>query len=148
MYPYVISLCHIYSHNVNLYDVKWKRERHHSAVTRVLWCLKSPKNRPDSKVHGANMGPTWGRQDPGGPHVAPMNLAIWELFCSWIDHANNIRNIKALHLARIPRTEGQLCGKRFHAMTSPWKVYGFDIKAIVIHTPLVSMQNHRKDWSY
>ena len=33
---------------------------------------------PDSKVHGANMGPTWGRQDPGGPHVGPMNLAIWE----------------------------------------------------------------------
>ena len=23
------------------------------------------------------MGPTWGRQDPGGPHVGPINLAIW-----------------------------------------------------------------------
>ena len=34
---------------------------------------------PDSKVHGANMGPIWGRQDPGGPHVGPMNLAIWDL---------------------------------------------------------------------
>ena len=33
---------------------------------------------PDSKIHGANMGPTWGRQDPGGPHVGPMNLAIWD----------------------------------------------------------------------
>ena len=33
---------------------------------------------PDSKVHGANMGPFWGRQDPGGPHVGPMNLAIRE----------------------------------------------------------------------
>ena len=32
---------------------------------------------PDSKVHGANMGPTWGRQYPGGPHVGPMNFAIW-----------------------------------------------------------------------
>ena len=32
---------------------------------------------PDSKVHGANMGPTWGRQDPGGPHVGPINFAIW-----------------------------------------------------------------------
>ena len=31
----------------------------------------------DSKVHGAYMGPTWGRQDPGGPHVGPMILAIW-----------------------------------------------------------------------
>ena len=24
------------------------------------------------------MGPTWGRQDPGGPHVGPMNFAIWD----------------------------------------------------------------------
>ena len=32
---------------------------------------------PDSKVHRANMGPIWGRQDPGGPHVGPMNFAIW-----------------------------------------------------------------------
>ena len=24
------------------------------------------------------MGPIWGRQDPGGPHVGPMNLAIWD----------------------------------------------------------------------
>ena len=35
-------------------------------------------NIPDSKVHGANMGPICGRQDPGGPHVGPMNLAIWD----------------------------------------------------------------------
>ena len=32
---------------------------------------------PDSKVHRANMGPIWGQQDPGGPHVGPMNFAIW-----------------------------------------------------------------------
>ena len=31
---------------------------------------------PDTKVHGANMGPVWGRQDPGGPHVGPFNFAI------------------------------------------------------------------------
>ena len=32
---------------------------------------------PDSKVHGANMGPIWGQQDPGGAHVGPMNYDIW-----------------------------------------------------------------------
>ena len=32
---------------------------------------------PDSKVHGANMAPIWGRQDTGGPHVGPTNFAIW-----------------------------------------------------------------------
>ena len=30
---------------------------------------------PDNKVHGANMGPAWGQQDPGGPHVGHMNLS-------------------------------------------------------------------------
>ena len=32
---------------------------------------------PDSMVHGANMGPIWGRQDPGGPYVGPVNFSIW-----------------------------------------------------------------------
>ena len=32
---------------------------------------------PDSKVYGTSEGPIWGRQDPGGPNVGPMNLAIW-----------------------------------------------------------------------
>ena len=32
---------------------------------------------PDSKVHRANMGSNWSRQDPGGLHVGPMNIAIW-----------------------------------------------------------------------
>ena len=36
-----------------------------------------PYTYPESKVHGANMGPIWGRQDPGGPRVGPMNFAIW-----------------------------------------------------------------------
>ena len=36
-----------------------------------------PPPPPDSKVHGVNMGPIWGRQNSGGPHVGPMNFAIW-----------------------------------------------------------------------
>ena len=39
---------------------------------------------PDSEVHGANMGPIWGQQDPGGPHVGSMNLAIWVCMCVYI----------------------------------------------------------------
>ena len=31
---------------------------------------------PDSKVHGANMGPTWVLSAPCGPHVGPINLAV------------------------------------------------------------------------
>ena len=33
---------------------------------------------PDSKFYGVNMGPIWGRQDPGGPLVGPMNFVIWD----------------------------------------------------------------------
>ena len=29
-----------------------------------------------ASVIGVNMGPIWGRQDPGGPHVGPRNFAI------------------------------------------------------------------------
>ena len=31
---------------------------------------------PDSKVHGANIEPTWVLSAPDEPHVGPMNLAI------------------------------------------------------------------------
>ena len=40
--------------------------------------LNYKHENPYSKIHGANMGPIWGRQDPGGSHVGPMNSAIWE----------------------------------------------------------------------
>ena len=46
-----------------------------SVVPRKL--VKPKVNPADSKVHGANMGPTWGRQDPGGSHVGHMKIAIW-----------------------------------------------------------------------
>ena len=36
--------------------------------------LHRPFPIPDSKVHGANMGPIWGRQDPSGPMLAPLTL--------------------------------------------------------------------------
>ena len=50
----------------------------HSYVSR-----KQPAyGNPDSKVNGANMGTIWGRQDPGGLHVGPINFAIWEV--DWI----------------------------------------------------------------
>ena len=47
-------------------------------ITKRYRIISRPKwNCPDSKVYGANMGRTWGLQDPGGPHVGPMNHAIW-----------------------------------------------------------------------
>ena len=40
---------------------------------------------PDSKIHVANMGPTWVLSAPGGPRVGPMNLAVrGGLFTSFV----------------------------------------------------------------
>ena len=55
------------------------------------------KDNPDSKVHGANTGPIWGRQDPGGPHVGPVNFAIWEashfiMSSTGIEISHNLKN--------------------------------------------------------
>ena len=42
---------------------------------------------PDSKIHGADNGPIWGRQDPGGPYVGFTNFAIWVYdYCSKLSH--------------------------------------------------------------
>ena len=35
---------------------------------------------PDSKIHEANMGPTWVLSAPDGPHVGLINLAIRDLY--------------------------------------------------------------------
>ena len=51
---------------------------------------------PDSKVYGANMGPIWGRRDPGGPHVDPTNLAIWDAIEIWCNgHGNAMWSISS-----------------------------------------------------
>ena len=46
---------------------------------------------PDSKVHGANMGPTWVLSAPDGPHVGPMNFAIWGSAVVYLHHIGIIQ---------------------------------------------------------
>ena len=52
-------------------------EGHGKMCYRKTWSTDYNKKKTDSKFHGANMGPSWGRQGPGGPHVGPMDLAMW-----------------------------------------------------------------------
>ena len=56
----------------------WKPEMH-AFICLAFFYTENMNTSPNSKVHGANMGPIWGRQDPGSPHVGPMNFAIWGL---------------------------------------------------------------------
>ena len=53
------------------------RRLHHRMWFNVKTCLFL---YPDSKVHGANMGPTWVMWASDGPHVGPMNLTI-RVYC-------------------------------------------------------------------
>ena len=61
---------------------------------------------PESKVHGANMGPIWGRQDPGGPHVGPMNFAVWDLIEVFVTNVDYLvyRTVSFTHYAFQPNT--------------------------------------------
>ena len=42
----------------------------------ITFSTNNQCNYPDSKVHGANMGPIWVLSAPDDPHVGPVNLAI------------------------------------------------------------------------
>ena len=44
-------------------------------------CILTVCVSPDSKVHGANMGPIWVLSATDGPHVGPRNLAVHVSFC-------------------------------------------------------------------
>ena len=80
---YAMTKCPKYPETV--YDVCF----HHPTCNKLGWCwdqiipgkllVSTGQHQPypENKVYGASMGPTWGLQDPGGPHGGPMNLAIW-----------------------------------------------------------------------
>ena len=52
---------------------------HFSRIEQTICKLKCVVGvgYPDSKAHRNTMGPIWGRQVPGGPHVGPMKFIIW-----------------------------------------------------------------------
>ena len=57
-------------------------EIYRAELNYVTICLQQTCERdtiPDSKIHGANVGLTWGQQDPDGPHDGHMNFAIWDM---------------------------------------------------------------------
>ena len=59
--------------------------------------------QPDSKVHGANMGPTWVLSASDGPNVGPMKLAIRaRFFRLGMGDGSNIT--VDYHIASVPST--------------------------------------------
>ena len=77
--PVTRKMFHLMTSSCDGHRCRW------GELSLTSWVSKPRLNSPDSKIHGANMGPIWGRQDPGGPHVGPMNFAIWVIG----QHAHN-----------------------------------------------------------
>ena len=83
---------------------------------------------PDSKVHGANMGPTWGWQDPCGSHVGPINFAIFDVLERKIIR---ILNIQTIYIYIIPES-----GKMFLTVRhSDWPLSELYVCTSIIHRP-------------
>ena len=57
-----------------LVNIHYSSQNRNTTAKRKYWTRLN--SHPDTKVHGANMGPTWVLSAPDGPHVRPMNLAI------------------------------------------------------------------------
>ena len=68
-------------------------------VGKVMACVSQELVHSDSKVHGANMGPNWVLSAPDGPHVGPMNFAIWDMYIA----VRGVSNEYALLLIYCPK---------------------------------------------
>ena len=53
-----------------------KQNRSRPFAVKTLCHASASRYVPDSKVHAADMGPTWILSAPDGTHVGPMNMAI------------------------------------------------------------------------
>ena len=68
---YVIDM--LQQNTIGMYKMYWGINKHkHTGLYLEL----NSRIYQDSKMHGANMGPTWVLSAPDGPHIGPMNLAI------------------------------------------------------------------------
>ena len=87
----------------------------------------------DSKINGANMGPTWGRQDPGGPHVI--------LLSGYVKHSCHRCACRWPYPALIARFMGPIWGPygadrtQVGPMLAPWILqsgWGFSYGAYLL----------------
>ena len=89
---------------------------------------------PDNKFYGANMGPIWVRQDPGGPYVCPMNFVIWVVISDKWNAEYNIHDTLVCRPREYHRTGRAFSSTRSEATTK--RVWGFHIPKTIgnLHT--------------
>ena len=99
---YIIPVWHYYSNHISPWHwaTRPQEMKQLKKGGQGMWAVrKVPYHRmqyiplnmyPDSKVHGANIGPTWVLSAPDGPHVGHMDLAIRCIMgTSW--HGNTLQ---------------------------------------------------------
>ena len=102
----------------------------------VVRCLDDKTdNIPDSKVHGANMGPTWVLLAPGGPHVGLMNLDIWDSNAlSFYIMVSLLQNSDSKHPITHPWGEDTVYPKKY--------AHGFVVLCFVVVMQSFIMNSH------
>ena len=81
---------------------------------------------PDSKVHGANMGPIWVLSAPDGPHVGPTNLAIRDVWSLHLIPPSTVSGL-GLPVQRCPHALWQQSPPQIARFMGPaWGPYGAD----------------------
>ena len=87
-----------------------------------IHCRLGKKTVPNSKVHGANMGPNWVLSAPDGLHVVPMNLVIRAILqcyftatgaITWQRNHNKIK----LYTNHVHVLRDKVCPKHVHCYT-------------------------------
>ena len=73
---YLISTHGLFDQQLAQANTKWILKGLHFIIDPLWGESTSQMHHSDSRVHGANMGPTWVLSAPDGPHVGPMNFAI------------------------------------------------------------------------
>ena len=98
-----------------------------------IWLGCSRITLPDSKIHGANVGPTWGCQDPGVPHIDHTSLLSGLYF-------HNLGPIVFYHYRPVSQMQVPLATclePVLHHNTLPKLLYVFEHKTkyVLIHAP-------------
>ena len=87
-----------------------------SMPTPLSFTTPQTPKQPWQQGSWGQHGPIWGRQDPGGPHVCPMNFAIWE----GIQKRLWILNIRALNF----------CLNEIHTFQSKSKIFWVEFQRV------------------
>ena len=109
---------------------------------------------PDSKVHGANMGPTCVLSAPDGPHVGPMNLAIRvpvhiDLYSETVVLVASVANNKVKTVQCRHKSVCFLCNPHnTQSISRPWKVFLNSILRPTGHGEIFTWLLHTKLFRY